>query len=162
MKKITKQRIGVLIVASIFLMSTIAYVFTSSINPPEESEALEEFVIEGELDPAIENEYLRVGFTIMKVYNPDSGIISYVDSLPNYLRTNDNQIQLIVEKIPGNETYAVVTGPYGEEEITNLTRGNIFDALCNILLITPLECGYEELTTATIINMTENTTNSTS
>ncbi len=158
MKKITKQRIGVLLVASIFFMSSIAYVFTSAITPPEETNELKEFVIEGELDPAIENEYLRVGFTIMKVYNPDPGIISYVDNLPDYLRTNDNQIQLIVEKIPGNETYAVVTGPYGEEEITNVTRGNIFDSLCNILLITPLECGYEEITGNTTGNTTGNVT----
>jgi hypothetical protein len=157
MKKVTKQRIGVLIVASIFFMSTIAYVFTIAVTPTEEEEALEEFVIEGELDPAIENEYLRVGFTIMKLYNPDQGIISYADSLPNYLKTNNNQIQLIVEKIPSNETYAVITGPYGEEELTNVTSSNIFNTLCEILLVTPLECGYEEIGNVTA-NTTSNTT----
>ena len=164
MKKITKQRIGVLMVASIFFMSTIAYVITSTINPPEEqAEELKEFVIEGELDPETENEYLRIGFTSMKFYYSNEDLIFYIDNLPNYLRTNKNQIQLIVQKIPSNETFTIITGPYGEEELRNVTQDSIFNALCRILSVTPVECGYEELVNITTTgNMTGNTTNSTS
>jgi hypothetical protein len=156
MKKITKQRIGVLLVASIFFMSIISYAIMNVLNPEEEEkEELKEFVIEGELDPETENEYLGRGFTLMKFYYSDSDMIFYVDSLPAYLKTNRNQVQLIVEKIESNETYALITGPYGEEEVKNVTQTSIFNALCDILLFIPLECGYEEITTG---NITANTT----
>jgi len=151
-----------LLVATIFFMSTIAYVITSAINPPEEKEELKEFVIEGELDPATEDEYLRGGFTSMKFYYSNQDLIFYVDNLPDYLKTNRNQPQLIVQKIPSNETFAVITGPYGEEELRNVTQNSIFNALCDILLDTPVECGYEELNITTTANRTENITNSTS
>lgn len=158
MKKTTKQRIGVLLVASIFIMSSIAYVITGAVNPSEEKpEELKKFVIDGELDPATENEYLRRGFTSMKFYYSESGLISYVEQLPDYLRTNRNQIQIIVQKIPSNETYAKITGPYGEAELRNVTQSSIFDTLCNILLVTPVECGYEGLNitgTTNISNIT--------
>ena len=155
MKKITKQRIGVLIVASIFLMSTIAYVLTSTLNPQAENKELENFVIEGELDPAIENEYLRNGFTSMRFYYSDNDFIFFLDNLPKYMKTGRNQVQLIVQKIESNETYAVITGPYGEEEIRNVTQDNLFNALCDILLDTPVECGYERMNLTT---KEENTT----
>jgi hypothetical protein len=162
MKKVTKQRIGVLFVASIFFMSSIAYVITTAIQPEEKPEELEKFVIEGKLDPEIENEYLGRGFTSMKFYYSDSDLISYVEQLPDYLRTSRNQIQLIVQKIPNNETFVEIVGPYGEEELRNVTQDSIFKALCSILLATPVECGYEGLNITTTANITGNTTNSTS
>ena len=163
MKKIMKQRIGVLVVASIFFMSTIAYVITSSFQPTEEEkQELEKFVIEGELDPETETEYLRRGFTSMKFYYSNDDLIFYVDNLPDYLRTSWDQIQLIVQKIPSNETFAMVSGPYGEEELRNVTRDSIFNSLCNILLSTPVECGYEELNITTTTTIEDNITNSSS
>lgn len=162
MKKITKQRIGVFLVASIFVMSSIAYVITTAIQPEEKPTELKNFVIEGELDTATENTYLGKGFTSMKFYYYNSELISYIDQLPNYLKANGNQFQLIVQKIPSNETFAVIKGPYGEEELRNLTQDSIFDALCNILLVTPPECGYEFLNITGTTNTTGNTTNSTS
>ena len=160
-KKITKQRIGVLLVASIFFMSSIAYMITTAVQPEEKPKELEKFIIEGELEPETENEYLRRGFTSMKFYYSDSDLISYVEQLPDYLRTSRDQIQLIVQKIPSNETFIVIAGPYGEEELRNVTQDSIFNALCNVLLVTPVECGYGRLNITTTANRTENTTNST-
>jgi len=162
MKKVTKQRIGVLLVAFIFFMSSIAYVITTAIQPEEKPKELEKVVIEGELDPEIENEYLGRGFTSMKFYYSDSDLISYVEQLPDYLRTSRNQIQLIVQKISSNETFVEIAGPYGEEELRNVTQDSIFNALCSVLLVTPVECGYEGLNITTTANRTENTTNTTS
>jgi hypothetical protein len=161
MKKITKQRIGVFLVASIFVMSSIAYVITTAIQPEEKPTELKNFVIDGELDITTENAYLGKGFTSMKFYYFDSELITYVEQLPDYMKNNRNQIQLIIQKIPSNETFAVIKGPYGEEELRNLTQDSIFDTLCNILLVTPPECGYEFLNITGTANTTENTTNST-
>ena len=149
MKKNTQKSIMALTIVLLFGMSSIAFVVTSiSGPPPEEFKPLETFVVDYELDPRTEYEYLTMGFTIFKFYHTDQVdqmMVAYIDQLPNIFRTSNNQIQMIVEKISDNRTYARVLGVYGEEEIENLTESNIFDTLCNNLYIMPLECGLRQI-----------------
>ena len=150
MKKSTQKTIMALSIVLLFGMSTIAYVVASISNPVQQEDEftlLEDFVIDYELDPRTEYEYLIRGYTILKFYysNQSDTLFSYVDQLPSMLRTDNNIKQLIVEKLPANSTYAYTSGYFGEEEITNLTEDNIFDLLCRNLYDPPLECSLKQI-----------------
>jgi len=151
MRKSTKKAIMALAIVLVFGMSTIAYVVTSVSNPvqqEEELQLLESYVIDYELNYRTESEYILNGFTIFKFYyadQADTSILSYIDQLPNIFKTDNNQIQLIVQKLPANTTYANIVNYYVIEEIVNLTEENIFDSLCDSLLSSPLECGLKQV-----------------
>lgn len=148
MKKATKQKIMVLFIVLTFSLSSIAY-FMIGIVKEEEFTPLEKFVVDGELKQTVEYEYLRRGFTILKLYYLQPS--QEIDRLPDTFRTNTNEIQLIVEKIKLNETnideYVKIIGPNDEEEINNVTMGKIYDSLCKTLFDPPaIECGLINIT----------------
>jgi hypothetical protein len=151
MRKSTKKTIMALVIVLLFGMSSIAYVVLSISNParPEEGfKPLEKYVIDYELNRITENEYINRGFTIFRFYysdKTDASLVSYVDQLPNILKTDSNQIQLIVQKLPSNNTYADIVNYYVQEELENLTEESIFDSLCANLLSSPLECSLKTL-----------------
>lgn len=139
MKKVTKQRIMVLFIAAVFILSSVAFV--ANLGTPEQgSQVLTNFVVDGELSQATETAYLSKGFTIMKVYYPDENAISYVNNLPDNFLTPSDQVQLIVEKIKNQTEKITLTGPRGEEEITNSTQEKVIKALCDNLYYAPPEC----------------------
>ena len=106
---------------------------------------LSSFVIDGELDTLTESEYYRKGFTIMKFYYSDNSLVDEVSQLPEMSRMPDGSYQLIVEKIPDSDTYARIAGPYGEEEIRNVSSQTILESLCNTLYYPPIECALASL-----------------
>lgn len=145
MRKSTKKTIMALSIVLIFGMSSIAFVITSfsgfSGAQQDEFEPLEKFVVEGELKPLIAYEYYQNGFTFLKFYyNDNQYISSYVDTLPELFKTNSGHIQLIVEKIPSNETYVDIINFNNEERIYNITDEKISDSLCYILISVPMRC----------------------
>lgn len=123
-----------------FSFSSLAFFFTSSV-PVEEFRPLENFVIDGELDAKTESVYVQNGFTSLKFFYNDTNLIDYVNQLPELTMTNTNQVQLIVQKIPGKETFLVINNRNNQEELRNITRSSIFLSLCRLLTITPVECG---------------------
>jgi hypothetical protein len=145
MKKKTIQRIGVLIIASIFFMSTIAYILTGAINPPKTVEELTEFVIEGEISPETENLYLSRGYTSIKFYYSNEDLMFFIHNLPHYLKNSRDQFQMFIQKIPSNQTKAHIIGPYGETTLEEVTEDNLLASLCEIILEPPVECGYNQL-----------------
>lgn len=148
MKKSAKQKIAVLMIIILFGMSSIAFIVTGLFGTREDEQkakVLQSFVIDGELDSITESEYYRKGFTIMKFYYSDDSIIHEINQLPDMTITPDSSYQLIVEKIPDSETYARITGPYGEEEIRNVSSQAILESLCNMLYYPPIECALMSL-----------------
>jgi len=138
MKKVTKQRIMVLLIAGIFILSSVAFV--ANFETPEQApQELTNFVVDGELSQATEAAYLSKGFTIMKVYYSNENI-DYVNSLPDIFMTPSDQVQLIVEKIKNQTEKITITGPRGDEEIFNATQDKVIKALCNNLYYAPPEC----------------------
>ena len=163
MRKSTKKTIMALSIVLIFGLSSVAFVVTSlsgfSGTQQEEVKPLEKFVVDGELNPIIEYDYYQKGFTFLKFYYTDSQYISsYVDKLPELFTTNSDQIQLIVEKIPSNETYIDIINFNNEDRIYNITDEKITDSLCNILISVPLSClefDVEDLLSNNSTNSTE-------
>ncbi|MBI2075639.1 MAG: hypothetical protein HYT72_00130 [Candidatus Aenigmarchaeota archaeon] len=140
MRKSTQQKIMVAFIIFTFSFSSLAFFFTSSV-PVEEFRPLENFVIDGELDAKTESVYVQNGFTSLKFFYNDTNLIDYVNQLPELTMTNTNQVQLIVQKIPGKETFLVINNRNNQEELRNITRSSIFLSLCRLLTITPVECG---------------------
>ncbi|MFH0832132.1 MAG: hypothetical protein V1900_00195 [Candidatus Aenigmatarchaeota archaeon] len=145
MKKITKQRIMVLFIVFIFSASTIAYVMTGTDKGSEQLKPLDKFVVDGELNQNQEYLQLSMGFTILKLYSQSD--FFEADQLPDIFKTNNGQVQLIVEKINANETHVKITGPNNEEEFANVTKEKIYNALCRTLYDPPaVECGLINIT----------------
>ena len=131
----------------IFSMSSVAFVITSFSQPPPADNTIDTFVIEGELDPDLELMALQNRFTIIKYYYSSNELMSYIEQIPENFKTNTNQIQAIVEKIPTNGTsYIYIIGPFNDIELEELTQNNIFNALCDTLASPPLECGLRNIT----------------
>ena len=150
MRKSTKKTIMSLVIILLFAMSTIAYVlvYVSKSNQQEdEIQVLDSFVIDYELNYRTEVDYIMRGYTIFKFYYLDQTdpIISYVQQLPNIFKSSSNQPQIIVEKLPSNDTYANIINYYINEDLANLTEDNIFDYLCDNVLSPPLECGLKQI-----------------
>ncbi len=143
MKNSTKKKIFAGFIILTFAMSSLAYVSTIFTGSPEESfRPLNSFVVEGRLAQETENRYVQAGFTSLRYYysanyNPLAG---FADLLPYNTRTNTDQQQLIVQKIPANETYVSIITANAIENIDNVTQQNVMDALCRLLTVTPLEC----------------------
>ena len=169
MKKQTKQKIIVIFIVTIFLLSPIYFFasgnFGNSNNQPTQ---LDDFVIEEELDFNTENYYISQGYTTLKFYSKEHP--SFLDTLPDVTSIYAGQTeikQLIVQKIVSNETKVIVIGPYGENTIENITQENIFKTLCETLSVSPLECGIYNFINSTNnisdnlndINITDNKTN---
>ena len=146
MRKSTKNKLFVFFVIITFGMSSIAFVTTSFFTPPqEEIKPLESFVIEGEVNPLVEERYLQSGFTWMKFYysEADPMLVAYIDSLPEQY-ADGSQPQMVVQKLQANSTYITIKGQNGEKEI-NATEAEVFSALCELLYVTPPECGLSKL-----------------
>lgn len=155
MKKETKRQIIVLIIVLIFFSSTIAYVAINAFVPVEqERQELNEFIIQGELGQDIETDYLRRGFTILKFYysSKDEKTEAFLNQVQDSFKVQD-QVQLIIQLINhsyerDNRTFGnfmVITSANAERELVNATLNDIFDALCDVLLFPPVECGLRAI-----------------
>lgn len=144
MKNDTKKKLFAVFIAFIFLMSSIAFVTTlftgGGIAQQQEFKPLESFVVEGPLDQRTESTYVQGGFTSLKFYYSNDALLGFVEQLPGITATNTGQQQMIVQKIPANETYMSIVSLTASEEIRNLTKPNIVETLCRVLTVKPLEC----------------------
>lgn len=143
MRKVTKQRLIVIVIILIFGLSSIAFVANSFANQStnQEVKPLTYFVIEGDLDQQTESAYYQGGFTFLKVYTSDKALKDFVATLPNQMQTSAGQTQLIVQRYESNETYIKITNIQANEELTeNITQQIITKTLCDYLVVTPLEC----------------------
>ncbi len=140
MKKATKQKLMVLFIVIIFSMSSIAYIINNFTNQKTNEFS---FIMDKELEPQTEYELIQNGFTSLKFFysnDTDKSIIDYVNSLQERFKTNDGYIQIILQKIKSNSTYIIVSSLNGEKVIENLTQENVFSSLCDIVIVTPVEC----------------------
>ncbi len=153
MKKATKQKLVVLVIGIMFLSSSIAFIVNSAFTQPQQQiqQPLTSFVIDGDIDPAVENIYVQNGFTFLKYYynSQDINTTIFIESLPQATTTNDNQIQLYVVKIPAEKEQIQISNFYGSEYLENITRDGIRKALCEKLVSTPAECGLFALRNST-------------
>ncbi|MFC2143467.1 hypothetical protein ACFLQN_03640 [Candidatus Aenigmatarchaeota archaeon] len=144
MKKTTQSKLMVLFVVLIFGMSTIAYVFMSATNfgsqESEQTELLEEYIIEGDIDPNIESQYVQNGYTFLKYYYNEGTYFNYLESLPTLFQTNTGQMQLFIVKIPDEREFISINNLNGIQEIEELSEMTIFAELCGNLLSVPAEC----------------------
>lgn len=144
MRAPTKKKLFAGFIILTFVMSSIAFVssiFTGGGLPQQqEFKPLESFVVESKIDTKIENVYLQGGFTSLRFYYSNDKLLSFVEQLPYITRTNTDQQQLIVQKIPANETYVEIVNANADEEIRNVSKENIVTSLCRLLTVTPLEC----------------------
>ncbi len=143
MRQPTKQKLIVVFIVLTFGMSTLAYIitsFTGGVPAQTEFKPLENFVVDGAINDVTENAYVQAGFTSMRFYYNTDALLSFIEQLPYMTRTNTDQQQLIVQKIPANETYVSIITANDAEEIRNVSRERIFTKLCEILTVTPLDC----------------------
>ncbi len=149
MKRSTKKMIFVIFILITFIMSSIAFVVINlggGLGNQQQAEIkpLETFIVEGDIDPRLEQAYLQGGFTFLKYYRSEKNedVDRYLDTLPDLTITTSNQKQLFVQKINSSDTKMIIRGPYGETLLTtgNITRNSIFETLCRTLLVTPIEC----------------------
>lgn len=165
----------------IFGFSSIAFYASSVVSPQEgELKPLTSTVVEGDVDYRLEGAYVNAGFTWVRYYdeNMDSDplFVSYLDSLPQAMSTPNGQAQIIVQKLRQrylNESrYFIASNQRGQRTLSGPDETSVFNALCEILTVTPLECTissiFNQNTTganstsdttenATIANTTENT-----
>lgn len=149
MKKSTANKIIVVFIIFIFFSSSFAFFIIgfggSASTQQNQFTPLENFIVDGELDSFTESVYFQNGFTILKFYYSDQSLISYADQLPNLFQTNNGQTQLIVQKIPSEKNEVHISSLNGEETIENPTEPTLFDALCKIVLLMPIECGIQNI-----------------
>ncbi len=144
MKKSTQKMLMAISIVFIFGLSSIAFVFSGFGGEQQnELKPLDTFIVEGEIDPRLEDAYIRGGFTFLKLfYNDtiDKYIISFAEQTPNTFTTPVGQTQIIVLKINSPTNYVKLLNLNGENDIFNLTADDIFNALCLQLLAPPTEC----------------------
>lgn len=151
MKKSTKKTIMALFIVIIFGMSSAAFVVSGlggTINQQTQAKPLEGYVVDGPINPQLENSYIQNGVTFLKLYHNeliDGRIVSFVDQAPETFTTYGGQVQLIVVKINSTENYADILNINGENRIEILSQENIFNALCENLLAPPTECAIRSL-----------------
>jgi hypothetical protein len=87
--------------------------------------------------------------------------------LPSALTTPAGQTQIFLQKINStyaNETdYVIITSSAGSDSFSDLSESKVVASLCNLLTLTPVECGLQNLLIANNNNSlspTENATNS--
>lgn len=138
-----------LFIVIIFGMSSLAFVVlygTGPVEPQQQQNTLDSFVIDGDINQALEFEYINKGYTFLRFYYVDNEpLLSIVEQIPDTYPTNLNQRQVFVLKIPSNETYMKISNLNGENEIYNITNEKIFDIMCENLIVTPSECGLAKL-----------------
>jgi len=149
MKKSTKKLLMALGIILIFGMSSIAFVATGLLGGAQNTNKftpLESPVVEGELAPIYESTYVGNGFTWIKFYhtNATQEFLSFMDSLPQSFTTTGGQFQIIVQKINSkylNETnYMIITSNAGQESFSDVSEQKVFDSLCRLLTVTPIDC----------------------
>lgn len=131
-----------------FALSSIAFFvtgFTGAATQQEEFKPLDSYVVEGQLDGAAEDVYMRNGFTIVRYYYSGSPE-PYIDQLPQSFQTNFGRVQLIVEKMGGSENKVEILNTNGYESLADVSRQALSAKLCELLLFTPLECSFANLT----------------
>ena len=140
----------IFIVGSLFLSSAAFFIIGLANNSgaPPAVEPLTAFVLEKALSEESEKFYVGNGFTIMRVYySGDNGTLSnYVSGLPDAMATVSGQKQLIVEKIPANETYVTVESLNGKDVVNGTDAQKISDALCDKLMLKPSVCLFRNFT----------------
>lgn len=167
MKKQTKQRIAALVIVIIFGMSSIAFVFGFLSGTPQQQNSdlkpLEKFIVEGPVDPRLEEAYYKGGFSWMKFYYTDKTDLLYssVDQFPDIFKAPNGQQQLIIQKLESNESYVYVYSVNGQEEITAPTEEQLLESVCRILVLPPPDCVFLNQTKTnsnTVINSSSNST----
>lgn len=145
-KRDTKKKLFAGFIIFTFALSSLAFIATfltgGGLPQQQEFRPLQSFIVEGPINPQTESRYVQAGFTSMRFYYNSGELLSFVEQLPQTTKTNTGQQQLIVQKIPDNETRVLLIALNGEEEITDVTRDNIVGALCRVLTVTPLECAF--------------------
>ena len=161
MKKDTKKRLGAFLVILLFGMSSLAYVVvgiygkssnSNSNNNDQLQKDLQDYIVEYEIDPAVRQQIISGGFTIVTYYYTEQKID--VESFPKKYALNTGQPQIFVEKIKSNKDSLTIFSSQNTETLDNLTDENILNVLCRTLVVTPLDC----VLTGEILNTTGNTT----
>lgn len=148
MKKSTQKMMMALSIVFIFALSSIAFVFSGFPAQQQQLEPLSSFVVDGEIDPRLEDAYVQNGFTFLKLYySNETGreITSLVESAPNSFSTPDGQRQLISQKISSQASYVKILNLNGEYDIFNLTPDGIIGAVCERLVVQSTECALISL-----------------
>lgn len=145
MKPEDKKKWFALFILITFGLSTIAFVITGLTGSSnffsqqqEQFKPLDKYVLDEDVDPTTENEYLKRGYTLLKFYYADTAPL-YLEALPESLLA-DSQIQLVVVRIKDENNYARIINFQNNKEITNLTEENMINELCSSLIVTPIEC----------------------
>lgn len=151
MKKSTQKMLMAISIAFIFGMSSIAFVFFGFGAPVDQQanlKPLDRFVLEEEVDPRLEDAYIRSGFTFLKLYYSDETpreIIAFAEQAPDSFTTPDGQKQLIVIKLDSSLSYAKITNFNVNNDIFNMTINKLTDELCISLVVQPTECALAAL-----------------
>lgn len=144
MKADTKKKLFAIFIILSFALSSVAFVFNlfggGGLPQEQQFKPLDSFLINGRLDSRTETAYVQAGFTSMRYYYDSDALLYFIDQLPQMTSTNTGQVQLIVQKIPANETYAEIVTLNDAEEVRDVTGQNIVAALCRLLSEKPLEC----------------------
>ena len=135
-----------------FALSSIAFVFSGVLNPnaqqTQQVKPLTSYVVNGDINSQLEQNYLNAGFTFLKFYynstiNPN--LVAFVEQVPDTFKTNDGQIQMIVQKYPAQENYASIVNINGQNDYYNLTYDGLFQGICTQILATSSECALLNL-----------------
>jgi len=143
MKKLTKQKILVLVLAITMTFSVFGYAFLSAFPSYEQqTKLLDSFIIKEKLSEDVKEYYISLGFTVFEFYYNKSGetFLGSIEELPNQFTTLDNKIQIIIEEIPNEKTYVILTSLNGEEEINITEISDVAEPLCKIIMYKPFEC----------------------
>lgn len=149
MKKSTKKMLMAACIVLIFVLSSVAFVFSSFGGPGTntvEIKPLDSFVVDGPISPNTKNAYIQNGFTVMEVYyNSSNSMMGFFEQTPELFKTPDGRTQLIVEKLRASDNYAKIVNANGENYIYNLTASDVVETLCAHLIIQPTECAIKSL-----------------
>lgn len=150
MKKSTQKMLMALGIIVIFGLSSIAFVFSGFAPADQQNnlKPLDKFVVDGEIDPRLEDAYTRAGFTFLKLYYSNETarqIIAFAEQAPDSFTTPDGQRQLIVIKLQSSLNYAKINNLNGERDIFNVTTDKITEELCTYLVVQPTECALAAL-----------------
>lgn len=143
MNRATKKKLMVLGIVLTFTLSSIAFVVTGVTGSitQQQFKPLQGFVLEGDVDPYVESVYIQNGYTFLKYYY-SSQAPEYVNTLPETFTTKTGEVQLIVVKTRSPEDFATISNINTNREIKNVTQESIISALCDSLLVTPVECTF--------------------
>jgi hypothetical protein len=150
-KKQTKKTIMSLAIIITFALSSIAFVFSGFLSPQQQTDQMKpltSFVVNGDINPQLEQRYLSAGYTFLKFYynsTIDPSLVAFVEQAPDTFKTNDGQIQLIVQKYEANENYASIFNINGQNDYYNITHDEVFQGICTQLLATSYECALINL-----------------